>query len=438
MNSVGEIPYRPVTLGTSNEILQIRKGLAGCDFELTFDRMNWTSRCAVVIPCLNEARNIAAVVASVRQLVPTVFVIDDGSQDDTGMIAKKAGAKVIRNVSSQGKGAALQIGWRHAHTRGFDWALAMDGDGQHSPNDVPRFFDVAERTGAKLVIGNRMGDPKGMPWVRRWVNRWMSKRISALAGMSLPDSQCGFRLMNLGAWNRLRVEASHFEIESEVLLAFARSGDAIEFAPIEVIYKSEQSKIHPVRDTVRWVSWWRRAERGRLQKRDGAVGAFDIRCSTSNETAGKMPAAGYSSGQATRDSACVDAVNHGSGVGTMSDVLSSAPGVISRRQRILKRIFSFLLVAVCVGFFFREASISMAKSTGPAGFGRGMLQGAMMPGALPNLLVGNDVVIYAPNNTGRTYKLGYTCGVNACGAIFFGWFFWRVSKWRRAGVERDA
>jgi hypothetical protein len=84
-----------------------------------------------------------------------------------------------------------------------------------------------------------------------------------------------------------------------------------------------------------------------------------------------------------------------------------------------------------VGIFFRQASISLAKSTGPAGFGRGMLQGAMMPGALPNLLVGNDVVIYAANNTGRTYKLGYTCGVNACGAIFFGWFFWRVSRWRK-------
>jgi hypothetical protein len=115
----------------------------------------------------------------------------------------------------------------------------------------------------------------------------------------------------------------------------------------------------------------------------------------------------------------------------MSDSSSSAPQVVSRRQRILKRIFSFLLVAVCVGFCFREASISLAKSTGPAGFGQGMLQGAMMPGALPNLLVGNDVVIYAPNNTGRTYKLGYTCGVNACGVIFFGWFFWRVSRWRK-------
>jgi len=115
----------------------------------------------------------------------------------------------------------------------------------------------------------------------------------------------------------------------------------------------------------------------------------------------------------------------------MIDTQSSTPPPIPRRRKILKRILSFLVAAACVGFLIRAASVTMSKSTAPAGFVRGMLQGALMPGALPNLLVGNDVVIYAPNNTGRTYKLGYTCGVNACGAIFFGWFFWRVSRWRK-------
>lgn len=110
---------------------------------------------------------------------------------------------------------------------------------------------------------------------------------------------------------------------------------------------------------------------------------------------------------------------------------SSAPAQISKRQKILKRVFSFLLVAACIGFGIRQTSNLLSRSTEPAGFVRGMLQGALMPGALPNLVVGNDVVIYAPNNTGRTYKLGYTLGVNACGALFFGWFFWRVSKWRK-------
>jgi glycosyltransferase involved in cell wall biosynthesis len=224
--------------------------------------MKWTTHCAAVIPCLNEARNIAEVVSSVRGFVQTVVVIDDGSRDDTGALATKAGAEVLRHEVPRGKGAALQTGWEHARKHGFKWALTLDGDGQHSAKDVVKFFEAAERTGAELIVGNRMGNPEGMPRVRRWVNRFMSERISALGGVSLPDSQCGFRLMNLETWSRLQVEAAHFEIESDVLLAFARQECRVEFVPVEVIYKSEQSKIHPVRDTVRWVRWWWRVRVG--------------------------------------------------------------------------------------------------------------------------------------------------------------------------------
>ena len=96
------------------------------------------------------------------------------------------------------------------------------------------------------------------------------------------------------------------------------------------------------------------------------------------------------------------------------------------------RIFSLVLVAVVMGCVTRVFMSVLERDPGPAGFARGMLHGAMMPCALPNLLVGKDVTIYAERNTGRTYKLGYTMGVNGCGAIFFGIFFWRVNKWRKA------
>jgi len=114
---------------------------------------------------------------------------------------------------------------------------------------------------------------------------------------------------------------------------------------------------------------------------------------------------------------------------TETQTTISAPN--AKLRKILLRILTFLILAACVGLFMRHMSASMAKSDAPAGFARGMLQGALMPGALPNLLVGNDVPIYAANNTGITYKLGYTFGVNACGLIFFGLFFWRVSKWKK-------
>ena len=223
--------------------------------------MNWPSECAAVIPCLNEQEAIASLVAAVRPYLPTILVVDDGSTDRSAALAQEAGAEVLRHPTTRGKGAALQTGWQCARARRFQWALALDGDGQHSPDDIPAFLQCAERNSVALVVGNRMTDAASMPPLRRFVNGWMSRRLSHTAGRVLPDSQCGFRLMNLDAWSALPITATHFEIESEVLLAFVAAGHAVEFVPIRVIYKNEQSKIHPLRDAVRWFRWWSHARR---------------------------------------------------------------------------------------------------------------------------------------------------------------------------------
>jgi hypothetical protein len=107
-------------------------------------------------------------------------------------------------------------------------------------------------------------------------------------------------------------------------------------------------------------------------------------------------------------------------------------------RRVLLRILSFLVFAAIIGFIINFAIQISNRSTGPAGFGKGVIHGALMPAAMPNLIIGNDVPIYAANNTGRTYKLGYTVGVNGCGLIFFGVFFWRVNRWRKRQTGVDA
>jgi hypothetical protein len=96
------------------------------------------------------------------------------------------------------------------------------------------------------------------------------------------------------------------------------------------------------------------------------------------------------------------------------------------------RFALFVALAAVIGLVLNRISGSLERSARPAGFARGLLQGALMPMAMPNLLVGNDVMIYSPHNTGLGYKLGYTVGVNVCGAFFFGCFYWRISRWRRA------
>ena len=117
-----------------------------------------------------------------------------------------------------------------------------------------------------------------------------------------------------------------------------------------------------------------------------------------------------------------------------SATASVLPAAGSKALRFAARVIVFLAVAWCLGTLLNKATTSANADPSPAGFGRGALHGAMMPLALPGLALGKDISIYAERNTGRTYKLGYTVGVNACGLIFFGIFFWRLRRWRRAAL----
>ena len=278
--------------------------------------VNWPEHCAVIIPCRNEARFIAKLVREVRALLPNVIVVNDASTDATAEQAASAGAEVISHQLAQGKGAALRTGWNRARERGFAWALCMDGDGQHAPADIMKFLECAERddaaartlvgqvpspakvspaptpadsqrqpgavaglrqpgaavprsAGASLIVGNRMNEANKMPLVRRTVNRWMSRKLSALAGRELPDSQCGFRLLRLAALDRVQLRATQFEIESEQLLSFIAAGEPVEFVPVQVIYRAERSKIHPLRDTLRWFRWRREWLKSSARRQSG-------------------------------------------------------------------------------------------------------------------------------------------------------------------------
>jgi hypothetical protein len=115
----------------------------------------------------------------------------------------------------------------------------------------------------------------------------------------------------------------------------------------------------------------------------------------------------------------------------MPQTRPKAPAGLPLWRRIITRLISIAIV----GFFFfwvvQRSSSRLDASTEPAGFARGLLHGALMPLALPNLVIGRDPTIYASNNSGRLYKLGYTAGVNGCGLVFFGFFFWRLNRIRR-------
>jgi glycosyltransferase involved in cell wall biosynthesis len=213
---------------------------------------------AAVVPCFNESPTIGPLVSQLRQYLDLIVVVDDGSTDETAIIAKDAGAIILRHDRNLGKGAALQTGLSYLRNLGCEWAATLDGDGQHAPADFPALFRCAEQTGASLVIGNRMGNAEAMPWLRRFVNHWMSTQLSRCAGRPLPDTQSGFRLIHLQTWTDLRLSAQRFEIESEMLMAFLAASHRVEFAAIRVIPAARKSRIRPIADSLRWWNWWRR------------------------------------------------------------------------------------------------------------------------------------------------------------------------------------
>src|SRR6267378_341856 len=113
---------------------------------------------AAVIPAYLEERHVADVVRRTVKQLDNVLVIDDGSADATAASARNAGAEVIAHPKNRGKGESIKTGLRHWVDRNFIYVVVLDGDGQHLPEEIAHFLEVASSTGAELLIGTRMKD----------------------------------------------------------------------------------------------------------------------------------------------------------------------------------------------------------------------------------------------------------------------------------------
>lgn len=209
--------------------------------------------CAL-IPVYNETRHIEQVVKGCLKHVSRVYVVDDGSTDDSAAAAREAGATVLAHPTNQGKGAALKTGFnRILRDASWDGAVVLDGDGQHDWNEIPRFVSFLQRERCDIVVGNRMGDVRPMPFRRKASNFVCSRVLSSIAGQTIRDSQCGFRLIKVDILRRLVLKTTKFDTESEMLVDAARRGAKIGNLPIATIYGSERSSVHPVLDTWRFI-----------------------------------------------------------------------------------------------------------------------------------------------------------------------------------------
>ncbi len=207
----------------------------------------------VVLPAYNEAENIRDVIRAIKALKLDVLVVDDGSEDETYLVAAKEQAYLIRHPRRTGKGASLKDGIDYAIRNGYNTIITMDADGQHDASDIPAFLNKVNETGSSVVVGNRMDNPIGMPVIRILTNKFLSAIISGICKQKIPDTQCGYRLFKKEALDKLQIEAQKFEVDSEVLIKIAQRGEKIESVPIKSIYADEVSKIRPIRDSFRFI-----------------------------------------------------------------------------------------------------------------------------------------------------------------------------------------
>ena len=207
------------------------------------------SVCAL-IAAFDEEESVGLVVAAVRRLVDHVVVVDDGSRDRTAAAAEAAGAEVLRHDGNRGKGAAIRSGLDRVLRGPWTHVLLLDADLQHDPGDVPALL-AAGAAGCDLVLGERTFVKGAMPTARYYSNRFGSRILSSLIGLRVSDSQSGFRLVRADRLRGLRLTATGYEIETEMLIKLARGGASVCRVPIPARYNGARSKLRSVRDTFR-------------------------------------------------------------------------------------------------------------------------------------------------------------------------------------------
>ena len=206
----------------------------------------------VVIPVFNHVTTVGDVVARARAHATAVLVCDDGSTDGSGQAARQAGAEVLALRRNQGKGAALVALFLEADRRAFRYAVCLDADGQHLPEDLPKLVAAVKADPGALVVGARdlaaAGAPGSSQFGRRFSNFWVWFEAAA----RVDDSQSGFRAYPLPETLQVAGRRRRYDFEVEVLLRAAWAGVPVRSTPIGVLYPADRvTHFRPFADNVR-------------------------------------------------------------------------------------------------------------------------------------------------------------------------------------------
>jgi len=208
-------------------------------------------RFAVVIPVYNHGRTVRRVVQSALGLDLPIYVVDDGSSDGgCTSLASMPGVHLLAHPSNLGKGAALLTGFRAA-ANSADWAITLDADGQHDPEDARVLMaSIADRARSVVVGCRKAMLSAGAPWTSRFGRGFSNFWVRMAGGPRLTDSQSGFRIYPLPEVLGWEVRARRYQFEVEVLVKAGWHGVPVVEAPIDVIYAPDGERVSHFRPFV--------------------------------------------------------------------------------------------------------------------------------------------------------------------------------------------
>lgn len=189
-----------------------------------------------VIPSFNEAAKIGEVIREVARYTDEIIVIDDGSKDETALVAEAAGAKVYRFILNRGQGAALQAGFTKALERGAEVVITFDADGQFDAAEIPLLVQPILDGEAEVALGSRLLGKTNMPRIKKLFLRaavWLSVISS---GLPLSDTHNGFRALSRKALSLIHLTQDRMAHASEIIEQIAAGQLVYVEVPVTVRY----------------------------------------------------------------------------------------------------------------------------------------------------------------------------------------------------------
>lgn len=201
-------------------------------------------RCCVLLPTYNNSRTIAAVIQDVLSYTDSIIVVNDGSTDNTlEILSQFPQIKLHSYPQNRGKGWALRQGFQFAIQNGYYYAITLDTDGQHYAEDLPTFLTMLEQHKKAIVIGARNMEQSTVPGKSSFGNKFSNFWFELETGISLPDTQSGYRLYPLRQLSDIRFFTRKYEFEIEVIVRAAWHGIEVLAAPIKVFYPPAHERI---------------------------------------------------------------------------------------------------------------------------------------------------------------------------------------------------